>query len=345
MSYNLLNYSNGNTDPIGGDAARAVYFTQIVEAANADVVMVQELTSTTAADQLLTSLNTNGTLGKTYNRATAWNPATGFGNMLFYNDDLIDLVAQTALPQNNTGVSPNGNVQTSVRVVCEFVMNVVNPDCDTQITEIRFYDQHLKASQDPAEGSNIADNERRDLGCKDLMDYVNTLAPTVNVVAGGDFNFYSDNNDPSNPEPGYSTLTSATNTNPLIDILGGWTRNIAADVAKYTQSTRNAIGSNAFGNGGANGGLDDRFDLIFFNGAVNTNTNYVQYVSGSYQTFGNTGVSLNGQADESSSPVATPIMRMSDHFPVILQLDVTYNPANACIQNNCAPEIRSFPAN
>ncbi len=345
MTYNLLNYSNGNTDVVNGDNARTDLFTQIIEAANADVILVQELTDISAADLLLNSMNTNGTLGKNYARATAWNPAGGFGNMLFFNSDVLELVSQTALPQLNTATAPSGNEQSSVRIICEFVMNVVNPACETQKTEIRFYDQHLKAANDPASGTSVADNVRRDLGCQDLMDYVNTLAPTVNVVAAGDFNFYGSD---STIEPGYTTLTNATNTNPLIDIIGAWTRNSVADVAKYTQSTRSltsdgGVGFDAFGNGGVDGGLDDRFDLIFFNGAINTNTNYVQYVAGSYEVFGNVGVPLNGQIDQGGAALANEIMRMSDHYPVILDLDVTFDPATACV--NCNPSVRTFPVN
>lgn len=332
MTYNILDFPNGNTNANGGDAARIQHFTDIVELADADVIMVQELTSSNGADMLLTEMNTNGTLGKTYARAPSFFPSIGLGNMLFYNTGKLQLVSQNSLPQPNTMQAPNGNTQNSPRIICEFIMEVVNPACPQEKTEIRFYDQHLKAGQDPASGGDIADSDRRFLGAQDLMDHVNALPLTVNVIAGGDFNFYGDNvsNSAANPEPGYTTIVAGTNANPLIDDLGGWTRNIPGDIAKYTQSTRNAVGNNAYGNNGTGGGLDDRFDLLFFNNAVNANTNFVQYVAGSYQTFGSTGVPHNGQADNGTSPLANDIQYMSDHYPVILKLDVTFETMPSC---------------
>ncbi len=330
LTYNILGFPNsGNNDPNGSDAARAIHFVNVVEAADADVIFVQEMTDATGADILLNSLNTNGTLGKTYGKAPSYIQYGTLGNMLFFNEDILNLISQVALPTNFDNVI-NGN--DAPRGICEFVMEVENQNCTQQKTELRFYDMHLKASQ------GQSNYESREAGARDLMDYINTLAATTNIIAGGDFNFYGDNVSdlPAFPEPGYSYMTSNVHTNTLIDPIGAWIRDNATYTNIFTQSTR-AAGNPGYGNGGASGGMDDRFDMIFFNGAVNTNANYVQYVAGSYQTFGNTGVPLNGQSSN------TDILYMSDHYPVILQLDVTFDPANAC--SNCAPSVITFPAN
>ena len=69
LYYNILNFPNsGNTDPDGNDAARVADFSDIIEEADADIVLVEELRSTAGADMLLTGLN-NNTNGKTFARA------------------------------------------------------------------------------------------------------------------------------------------------------------------------------------------------------------------------------------------------------------------------------------
>lgn len=343
MTYNILNFPNPtNADAVGSDANRVQAFRQVVENAGADVILVQELKSGAGADLLLNELNANGTLGKTYNRApafTAYGPS-GFelGNMLFYNDDLLDFCAQEELPRNNTAISPTGTPVRTPRAISRYVMKVVNPTCVDQQTDVEFYDVHLKAGDGDMTSTEIADRDRRVLGAQDLMDFINALTTTTNIIVGGDFNFYDES---VAMEPAYDEVISTTNANFLIDVIGAWTRNTAGDVGKFTQSTRSIF--DAYGNGGINGDLDDRFDLIFFNSAVNTGINDVTYVGGSYQTFGNTGVALNNNVLSGSSPVSTQLDAMSDHYPVILDINVTFDPAQAC--NNCTPVIATFPAN
>jgi len=350
LTYNILNFPDPtNNDAVGSDANRVQAFRQVVENAGADIILIQELKTDAGANLLLNELNANGTLGKTYNRApsfTAYGPSSFvLGNMLLYNDDLIDFCAQEEVPRNNTAISPTGSPVVTPRAISRYVMKVVNPACVDQQTDVEFYSVHLKAGDSDISSTAIADRDRRDLGAQDLMDFINALATTSNIVVGGDFNFYDEsvvNAPPSgNDEPAYNTLTTTANANFLIDVIGAWTRNTAGDVAKFTQSTRSIF--DAYGNGGVNGQLDDRFDFLFFNSAVNTGINDVTYVGGSYQTFGNTGVALNNDVVSGSSPVKTQLDAMSDHYPVILDLNVTFDPLQAC--NDCTPVIATFPAN
>ena len=119
---------------------------------------------------------------------------------------------------------------------------------------------------------------------------------------------------------------------PLIDVMGAWTRNSSADVQVFTQSTRTASGE--FGNGGISGGLDDRFDLWFMNANVFSGTQNINYVNNSYQVLGSVGV-LNDGAQEGTQALGTQVHQMSDHYPVLMQLQITF--PDAC--PDCSPEI------
>lgn len=320
MAYNILNFNNpSNSDPFGSDANRVQLFRQIVEFANADIVLIQEMKNLGAATLLVNELNANGVLGKTYNSASAFVSYSGLGNMLIYNDDLFDFVSQQELPRTNTMLSTNGStVMQAPRAVSKYVMDLVNPDCIDQTTQLLFYSLHLKAS------TGTDNRNRRLLGVLDLLDDVNLQPASSNIIVGGDCNFYDIN------EPAYIEILDNTNPQPFFDMLGPWVRNIAGDALKYTQATRSGSTNNLYGNGGAHGGMDDRFDFLFVNNAVNTGSNYVTYQAGTYATLGNAGVPTNSNAASGSSPIALEVQQMSDHFPVILTIEVDFDPADAC---------------
>jgi len=307
MTYNVLNYpADSNSDPTNtlyGDIARAGYFRIIVEDAGADIIIIQELKSSTGADMLVTELNNNGTLGKTYARANIFNTYSGLGNMLIYNANLFNLVSETDVPRVNTS---GGSI--AARANTHYVLtHPVNPTCTAQEMELNIFSGHLKAS------SGASNEGRRNAGVQDLIDYIdNNLNATDNIVFGGDMNFYGDY------ESGYINLTTNA-TVPLTDPLGGWTRNITADAAKYTQSTRN---SNTLGNGGATGGMDDRFDFLFHNNNVQTGAERATYIPNTYSTWGNAGVPTNANASNSTYIFKNEIGLMSDHFPVKMEMEL-----------------------
>ncbi len=333
MTYNLLNFPNpSNNSSISDDAARASYFRQIVEDADADVIIIQEMKDISGATLLVNELNTNGTLGKTYNHAPSFfaygSSDFALGNMLIYNDDILDLIAQQELPRSSTS-GPNGSVITP-RATSRYQMEITN-SCSGINVPVEFYSAHFKAGSDEANGNEIADRELRDLGATDLMNFINTLASNTNMVVAGDFNFYSDNLSGSvYSEPAYVTMTSGSNTQQLYDKLGGWTRNTSGDAYKFTQSTRGAGESiDLYGNDGIPGGLDDRFDHIFINPAINDNQNMLSYVLGTYQTYGSPGI-LNSDATAGIFPLENELKIMSDHYPVIMKLSVCEQVVDAC---------------
>lgn len=128
------------------------------------------------------------------------------------------------------------------------------------------------------------------------------------ILVCGNYNFYG------TTELGYMRLMMSA-TSVLTDPLNGWVRNDESNAKLYTQSTR-MTADGACG-GGDNGGLDDRFDMIFFNYMTQDN-----YVADSYTAFGNDGQnrlnsSINDPANTLVSPELAEALRCaSDHLPV-----------------------------
>ena len=321
VSYNILNFPNGNTSQTTGDAARTGYFVAIMEDISPDIILLQEVTAGSGADDLVTALNNSVVLTKTYARAPVWtgygSPGSQIGNMLLYNTDVITLLSQLEIPITNTSMGLQ-----SPRKSSSYELEIFSSECPQQKVPLYCISSHLKAGQDA--NSTV----QRELGADDIMQYINSsLGTTDNVIVGGDMNLYS-----AIPavEPAYEVfLSDNTYSEQLTDLLGPWIRNSSnpTDVAKYTQSTRT---SNQ-GNGGATGGLDDRFDFIFVNDEINSGSQNLSYVAGSNMTYGSSNI-YNSAATAGTSPLANEIELMSDHYPVVAKIAVAYPPETAC---NC----------
>lgn len=326
VTYNILNFPNpSNTHPLGNDAVRASYFRQIVESADADVIIVQEMKSITGATLLVDELNANGILGKTYSYATTFIGYPDLGNMLIYNDDVLNLISQQELPRNNTATASNGSTVISPRGATYYEVEVQSTNCGQNVTvPMDLFSLHLKAGDDAADNNEISDRDRRNLGVLDAMDFVNALPSNANIIVGGDMNFQDEN---ASSEPGYSSLTNNSNAQPLVDVLGPWTRNNAGSVDDFTQATRSGSLFNLYGNSGVPGGLDDRFDFLFLSNSINTGTNNIMYVPNTYETFGNPGI-LNGDATDGTFLLEDQLKQMSDHYPVIMELEVNFPAVN-----------------
>jgi len=335
MTYNLLFFPNpSNNNNIGKDASRIVYFRQIIDEIDPDIIICQEMTDLSGATMLVNELNSNASTGKTYSHApnfTEYGPSVyGIGNMLIYNDDIVDLIAQSELPRNNTANASNGNTVIAPRANSLYELQLNSTLCPSQSNNLSLISGHFKAGTDNANSSEISDRDRRNLSALDLMDYINAAASTENIISGGDFNFYGDEiNGSTYSEPAYETLSQSSNTNPLVDILGGFTRNIAGDVAKYTQSTRAGGTFNPYGNDGSPGGIDDRFDFLLYTNAISNNLDNVRYLSGSYETVANPLI-WNGDAMDGNSPIKNQIQWNSDHYPVVLEVISNYPTCSTC---------------
>lgn len=144
-------------------------------------------------------------------------------------------------------------------------------------------------------------------------------------IIGGDFNIYG------STEPAYQKLLSKASApqssfNDVLNLPGTW--NTAAYAAHHTQSTR----TTRF-NGGANGGMDDRFDMIFYSDHV-LDTNGFQYVANSTRAYGNDGLRYNNAVNDLPTngdvgqAVADALHYASDHLPILAKLQYRVKPPN-----------------
>ncbi len=216
-------------------------------------------------------------------------------HILFYNTAKVDLIAQNYIP-------------TSLREFGEYTLSVDG-------TEFNVYSAHLKASS----GSS---NEQRRLGeVTVLREHLETLPADMAFIVAGDMNIYGSS------EPAYQKLVAneSNNAGRLEDFLpaemiGEWHNN-SAFASVHTQSPR----TTSFG-GGATGGMDDRFDMIFGNFGINDGFG-IEYVADSYFALGNDGLHFNtsildGTNNSASPAVIQAIHDASDHLPVVADFQV-----------------------
>jgi hypothetical protein len=288
MYYNILNYP-------GSTPERSDTLKKIVQYVQPDIFVVNELISESGADNILNgSLNQNGI--SHYKRAEF---VDGFNtdNMLFYDSTKLKLNSQD-------------EISTQLRDINEYVLYTLPVSTDT--TFLNIYSAHLKASQG---SSNSAQRAAEVKAFKDHLDQRTNLE---NIIFGGDMNIYT------NFEAAYDTITVGGNVDLFdpINSAGDWHDNgFYADI--HTQSTR----STQFG-GGATGGMDDRFDMIFISSDIQTGNNDVKYIPESYYAVGQDGFRFNGSLispTNVSEPdsVISALYYMSDHLPVVMQLEVT----------------------
>jgi len=294
MYYNTLNY------PDAGDPNREDNFRTVNSYVQADIILINELTSYAGAVTLLNdALNVYGTTH--YQKANYTNgPDTD--NMLFYNSEKLALHSQWYIP-------------TSLRHINEYVLYYKSDDLAAGGDTIffYFYSAHLKAFPE--------DSLQRLSEVNDFISRVSSLSNAENVFFGGDMNFYT------NAEPAYQALIN-DGSYPLHDPLPAaeWHNNYSYRFY-HSQSTR----TSSFG-GGSTGGMDDRFDFILFSDDVLNGTNKVEYVNGSCEAFGNDGNHFNDALiDTPLNPnipdsVTYALYNMSDHLPVICDLKVSASP-------------------
>ncbi|RMH69232.1 MAG: PKD domain-containing protein [Gemmatimonadetes bacterium] len=224
-------------------------------------------------------------LGPGYARAT-FNDGPDTDHMFFYRTSTVSFVSQAQIP-------------TELRNISEYVATING-------NEVRFYSCHLKAS------TGSANEAQRDREVTELRNHLASLPAGTEWVIVGDMNIYDAG------EPAYQRFIATGNgrSEDLIpaNMVGNWHDN-AAFASIHTQSPR----TTQFG-GGATGGIDDRFDMIFANYGVNDGAG-IDYISGSYTVVGNDGNHFNlavNDGNNSSVPanVADALHYASDHLPV-----------------------------
>lgn len=294
LSYNILNYPISNS-------TKADTLKPIIKYTKPDIFMITELASSSGATTILNdALNVDGVTS--YQQAQYFNgPDTD--NLLYYNANKLVLYSQYEIP-------------TVLRNISEYVLYYKDPNL-TAISDTIFiycYIAHLKAS------SGASNEQQRNQEAVSFKNYLDTRTATIeNIFLGGDFNLYSDS------EPAHNTILNGGNVLLLdpISSPGAWNNNTAF-AAIHTQSTRQSF----IGDGGAFGGMDDRFDWIFTNADVMNGTKKISYIANSYTALGNDGAHFNKSINATPTNTAVPaniadaLYYMSDHLPVFMQVEV-----------------------
>ncbi len=320
MAYNLLNFP----DPV--PAGRADTFKTIFDASLPDLILVCELKTAAGAESLLSNaLNADG--GGTYRRADFQSNTSGgsnLQNLAFYNQNKLALYEQAI-------------VRTHVRDINRYTFFFRDPFLagHNDTTWLDAYMVHFKA------GSTVSDENDRARMADSLRAAIDRRGLNRNVVVGGDFNVGT------SAEAAYATLDD-----PFADVWlrdpanrpGSWGSNSTyADV--HTQSTRT---SSIFGDG-SGGGLDDRYDFLLLSSNVFTGSSPVAYAGDSYTAFGNNGNCYNNSIfacspNPVSRRVRSALYYMSDHLPVLLDLEVTYPEFTALPTSIAAVDVRAWTA-
>ena len=290
VTYNILNFP-GST---GG--AREDDFRIVVEELNADVLVVQEMLSSTGVSQFLNNVLNYGSTGE-YAAAPFINgPDTD--NALFYRVSTIDFVSSQ-------------EISTALRNISEYTVRPVG--YSSSGAEFRVYSQHLKA------GSTTTDKTKRLAEATILRNHMNGFPADECFMVAGDLNIRASS------ESAYQKLvgSEANNNGRVKDPLdepGTWHDN-AGFAWIHTQSPR----TTAFG-GGATGGMDDRFDQILTSYALHDDEG-MDYIGGSYVSYGNDGYHFNTAINSGTNyavgaTVANALHEAADHLPVYADFQV-----------------------
>ncbi len=164
---------------------------------------------------------------------------------------------------------------------------------------------HLKA------GPGTSDAATRAQAATAIRNYIQTLPPSRQqwVLDMGDHNLYGAS------EVAYQRLTEV-----LVDPgpAGQWDNN-SAYAYHHTQSTR----LSSLADGGSGGGLNSRFDFIFFSPACTLTASKARYVPGSHRVIGQDGLHFGKslldppQVAGYSQAVLNALYTASDHLPVV----------------------------
>ena len=292
LTYNLLNFSDDNE--------REVHYITILESISPDLIVVQEIVGQTGFVNFQADVLDIFQSGQ-WSGAPFINQSAQQDIALFFNHDLFTFINTDAI---NTAQS------SGTRDVIEW--NMIH---NLSGIEFNIYGVHFKASS----GSSNASQRLEEATI--LREHFNSLPTGRHFIVAGDFNIYSNS---SSTEPAFNMLTgdSDVNTGRLFDPInriGNWHNNSSfPDV--HTQSPR----TTSFG-GGANGGMDDRFDWLFVSENILSDQSSMMYIEDTYTAFGNDGNHFNdainsGNNTSVSDEMADALHDASDHLPVYMDV-------------------------
>ncbi len=301
VDYNVLNYP-GTTG-----SARDPSFRTIIQLVAPDLIVAEEMTSQAGTTEFLNSLNV---MEPGQWAALPFIDGGDTDCAFFYKPSKFAIPTQSYFYPDPT---------TNLRLVHVYRVRPLGYTSNDAL--ISFYSLHLKASKGTA-CTPINCETRRLNECIGLRDSMNAMPAGSHAFALGDYNFYT------GTEPGLSKLleSQSNNTGRLYDPLGlqgiNWQDN--GSIALY--HTQSPCKDGTCANGAANGGLDDRFDLILPTLNWNDGQGY-EIIPGSYRTVGNDGLHLNGNITDAptipeGSDYAIALKAVSDHLPVRVDIQV-----------------------
>ncbi|MEC9273931.1 MAG: lamin tail domain-containing protein, partial [Candidatus Neomarinimicrobiota bacterium] len=288
LTYNLLNYDDEDD--------REPHYQLIINEIQPDIIVCQEVNADNGFNHFLSDI-LNIAQPDEWMGAEFTNQSASQDIGLYYKPQYFNYISTSVI---NTAQG------SGTRNVVEWVLEHVESS-----VQFRVYGVHLKAS------SGQSNAQERLAETTILRNYLNNLSSGIHFIVCGDFNIYSNS---STSEPAFDMLTVAGDnaSGQLFDPInriGNWHNNSSfSDV--HTQSPR----TTQFG-GGANGGMDDRFDWIFASSAVMEESYEMTYVENSYIVLGNDGAHFNqainsGTNSAVSEEMADALHAASDHLPV-----------------------------
>ena len=302
-TWNSLNFPNVNAQK------RIPAFRLVLHAINPDILIMQELTSQNSVDYFLNDI-LNTEQGNAWD-AAPWMDGPDTDNMLFYNSLKLSLLS-------------NRQISTGLRDISEYVLEYKNiPNAPY----LWVYAAHLKA------GSTDRDSTYRRQDAEILRAQLEQGPSNSNFMVMGDFNLYT------SAEPAYQVLIAGEDNNGRcydpVNKPGAW-HNYSYFSKWHTQSTRTTEVD-----GGASGGMDDRFDFILVSSALMDEEEW-QCLPETYQAYGNDGRHYNYSINQGNNlvvpdSIADALYLASDHLPVVTDI-VYHHPTSVTGATPTGPE-------
>ena len=311
MTYNLMWYrattsfcTSNNNNVVKKDSLMENIFDYTLP----DIFVVQEMGGGAGVHPfrlLSNSINKNGRTN--YFLANSSGLSQSLVNMLYFNTDKFVLESQKIYDKDLN----NNNL---VRIIDEYVLyyNDSNLAIHQDTTRIHVMVAHLKA------GNSSSDQTERAEATESLMASLDSLNAIGNYIFAGDFNLYT------HTEAAYQDLINYVDPTlrffDPINVAGNWSNGTYA--ITHTQSTRTSGGCFS------GGGMDNRFDFILASDEIMNNTDKMRYIPNTYKAVGQDGLRYNGtiiSPTNNSVPslVSLALYNMSDHIPVIMDLEIT----------------------
>ncbi|WP_425396852.1 dockerin type I domain-containing protein [Aeoliella sp.] len=301
VSYNTLQGPNTGFDAVMEAIGEESYsgFSKPV-----DVLLLQEqndISSPSGSTQQIVDIlngiyNTNTYVAGTQNS----NPPGGIRQGIVYDSATVQLVDELAFGS----LSTSGQARQTLR----YQLRPVGYD---SAADFYAYNNHYKAS------NSATDEARRLVEANAVRNNSDALGEGTHVIYAGDFNMYRSSED------GFQELISSGpgQAHDPINQIGSWHTN-PTYAEWHTQSPR-----------GNFGGMDDRFDFQLVTGEM-LDGEGVDYIPGSYHTFGNNGstyndaitngntITFSGITSFTKSQVLNALESTSDHLPVVADYQI-----------------------